>query len=94
MFLVFHLVGVAAQAEVHTNIGRMDLWIERSDGCVIFEFKLDKSAKEALQQIHEKKYYETYQKTQRGEITLLGVNFSSETRNLEGWRLEVIPARN
>lgn len=50
----------------------------------IFEFKLDKSEKAALDQILNKEYYLAYQNKGK-KITLVGANFNSETRCLSEW---------
>ena len=53
----------------------------------IIEFKLNKSAEEALAQIHENKYYEKY--TRSGKIIhLIGANFSTETRNVDALKAQ------
>ncbi len=68
-----------------TNIGRSDVVLEFNERVYIFEAKLDKSAEEAIKQIKEKKYYEKY----RGkEIYLIGINISSEKRNIEEYIIE------
>ena len=86
MFLGFDKV----EAEEKTNIGRMDVSIVVRKGVIyIIELKLDESADEALNQIKEKKYFEKYAK-KGNTIHLLGINFSSEERNITGWKEEII----
>ena len=51
------------------------------------EFKLNGSAEEALQQIHDKHYTLPFQSDKR-KIFRIGVNFSSKTRNIEKWIVE------
>ena len=50
----------------------------------IFEFKVDKSAKAALEQIEEKGYAEPFSADKR-QLFKIGVNFDSETRSLSEW---------
>ena len=50
----------------------------------IFEFKLDGSAQEALQQIQDKGYARPYEADGR-TVNLIGVNFSSETGTIGDW---------
>ena len=86
MFLGFDKV----EAEEKTNIGRMDVCVVVRKGVIyIIELKLDESADEALNQIKEKKYFEKYAK-EGTVIHLLGINFSSEERNITGWKEEII----
>ena len=59
----------------------------------MIEFKRDKSAKEAIEQIKDKGYMEKYLawKTDNPnhEIYLLGINFNSKERNIDDWKLEI-----
>ena len=48
------------------------------------EFKLNGTAEEALRQIEEKGYALPFAGDDR-EVFKIGVNFSSETRNIEKW---------
>ena len=50
----------------------------------IFEFKLDKSAAEALEQIEEQQYALPYQNDGR-IVHKIGVNISSESRTVDEW---------
>ena len=86
-YFIFTLIGLRLNAEVHTNIGRIDAVLELKDDIFIFEMKLDKSAEEALKQIKERKYYEKYDKD-KFKIYKVGVNFSTKDRNLDGWIIE------
>lgn len=83
-YLTFTLVGLRTAAEVKTNDGRIDAVIELSDRIYLFEFKLDKNATEAMNQIQSHRYYEKYQL--RGKpITCVGANFSTSTRTVGEW---------
>ncbi len=86
-YLIFHLLGYRIGAEVHTNLGRIDAVIELPDQILIFEFKLNQSAEVALKQIHDKQYYAPYVNLGK-KIVLFGVEFSTELRNVEEWRVE------
>jgi len=68
-------------AELHTNRGRIDMLVETKDYIYIMEFKLDQSPEVGLQQIQEKGYAEQWATDLRKKI-LLGVNFSTEIRNI------------
>lgn len=88
-YLLLTLVGLTLDAEVHTNRGRIDAVIELKDRIYIFEFKLDKCAQDALDQINQRGYAEKYAPEQK-KLHLLGVNFSTEVRNIESWLLQTI----
>lgn len=72
---------------MHSAKGRADCIVETKEYVYIIEFKLDKSAEEALQQIEEKGYAVPYKADSR-KLIKIGVNFSSEKRNIADWRLE------
>ena len=81
------MLGLRVEAEVETNQGRIDAVIELKTAIFIFEFKLDGSADEALRQIKTRSYYQKY-RLKGKPITLVGVNFDSQTRGVSEWRSE------
>ncbi|MEA1972986.1 MAG: AAA family ATPase, partial [Candidatus Cloacimonadota bacterium] len=83
-YILFMMLGVRIKTEVRTNDGRMDAVVETDTHIYIFEFKLDKSTKEALNQIKEKEYYNKYLLDNR-KLVLVGVNFNSETGEIADW---------
>ena len=87
LFIIFKLVGFYTEVEYHTSEGRVDLVLKTNDYIYIMEFKLNGSAEEALQQIHNKHYAQPFQSDKR-KIFKIGVNFSSKTRNIEKWIVE------
>ena len=84
--LIFKMVGFYTETERHTSDGRMDMVVQTTDYIYIFEFKLDKSADEALAQIEEKQYALPFANDPR-KLYKIGVNFSSETRRIENWKV-------
>ena len=78
-------MGLSANAEYATNLGRIDVVLETEKITYIFECKLDKNAGEALKQIEDRKYYQQYMQSGK-EIGLVGVNFSSQSRNISEWK--------
>ena len=56
LFIVFKLVGFYTQVEYHTSKGRIDLVLQADKLIYVMEYKLDDTAEEALQQIHDKHY--------------------------------------
>lgn len=85
VFLIFMLTGQHVACEVHSAVGRADCVVKTDRYIYIFEFKLDKTAEEALQQIEEKGYALPYKSDPRKTIEI-GVNFSTEKRNIENWK--------
>ncbi|WP_353485361.1 AAA family ATPase [Haliscomenobacter sp.] len=85
--LLFSYLGIRIQSEVCISDGRIDSLVETDTKVYILEYKLDESAQVALDQIKHKKYYQAY--WEKGKKVIgLGVNFSSETRNIEDWVAE------
>jgi len=84
LFIVTKLMGFYVQAEYRTSCGRIDLVLQSRDYTYVMEFKLDGTAEEALQQISEKSYTLPFDIGSR-KIIRVGVNFSSQTRNIEKW---------
>ena len=84
--LIFKMVGFYTETERHTSDGRMDMVVQTADYIYLFEFKLDKSADEALEQIERKQYAAPFANDPR-KLYKIGVNFSSETRRVEGWKV-------
>ena len=86
-FIIFRLIGLFIEAEARTSIGRIDAVVKTDKYVYIFEFKLNRSADEALKQIHDKAYYQKFLNSDR-EIILVGANFSTESRNIGEWKTE------
>ena len=81
VYVVLRLIGVSAHGEVHTSDGRIDLVCETPGDIYIVEFKLDRPAAEAMEQIKGKDYAGKYALSKK-RITLIGVAFSSEKRTI------------
>ena len=84
--LVFKMLGFYVDVERHTTDGRMDMLVQTKDFIYIFEFKIDKSADEALAQIEEKQYAKPFETDSR-KLYKIGVNFSSAKRRIEEWKI-------
>jgi hypothetical protein len=85
VYAILTLTGLTPAAEKRSAAGRSDLVVETKNAVYIFEFKLDKSADEALRQIEEKGYAAPYAMTNK-KIVKIGVNFDSKTRNIAEWK--------
>ena len=86
VYVVFKMLGFYVDVERHTSDGRMDMLVQTKDYIYIFEFKIDKSADEALKQIEEKQYAKPFETDSR-KLYKIGVNFSSATRRIEEWKM-------
>ncbi len=87
--LTFDLLGTYIRSEVHTANGRCDALVETADRIYALEFKLDKSAAEALQQVFDRGYLQPYADSPKQRIAV-GLNFSSEERAVVAWESEVL----
>ncbi len=88
-YLMIMASGGQAQSGLLTCQGRIDLVVLFNDKVYVIEFKCNQSAAVALQQIKDKKYADRY----RGsglQITLIGINFSRDTRNVAEWQAEQV----
>ena len=86
-FTVFKLIGAMIEAEVSTNIGRIDAVVKTDADIFVFEFKLRGTPEEALQQIHDRQYAAPFLDDRR-RLTLIGAAFDPEARNLDRWLVE------
>lgn len=89
-YLLLRLIGVyclSIRCEERQSFGRVDCLLEMEEAVYIFEFKLDGSPREALEQIEAKGYARPYLDDSR-KVVCVGVNFSSETRTVDGWEIK------
>ena len=86
MYLIFKLLGFYTEVERRTSRGRMDVVMKTKDYIYVFELKLDGTADEALKQIDDKGYAAPF-KTDARTLYKIGVNFSSEIRGIEDWKI-------
>ena len=86
-YLIFRLVSVyTVYSEKQQSEGRVDCIVETPDYVYIFEFKLDGTADEALQQIEEKGYARPYEVDSR-KLYKVGAVFSSQTGTISDWKV-------
>ncbi|XWN35619.1 MAG: AAA family ATPase [Roseivirga sp.] len=82
-------MGLEVSAERPSSLGRVDLLVELARTTYVMELKLDSSAEVALEQIREKQYHVPHLRKGK-EVAIVGVNFSSKTRNVNSWRGELL----
>ncbi|MDR2578804.1 MAG: ATP-binding protein [Chitinispirillales bacterium] len=83
--LIFSMLGLNCRSEVRIADGRMDTLVETKNFVYCFEFKLDKTADEALAQIDTKEYLLPWTGSGK-KLFKVGVNFDSEKRNIGEWK--------
>lgn len=87
IYVLFKLIGFYVDVERHTTRGRIDIVMQTAQYVYIMELKVDKSANEALAQIEEKEYADTFKGDSR-KVYKIGVNFDSKTRKIDEWKIE------
>lgn len=88
--LILKLLGFEVISEESTNNGRIDAVIRFSDKFYIVEFKFNKNkdlSQVALQQIKDKGYALKF-RIEKKDIFGIGISFSEETRNINGFKSE------
>lgn len=86
-YLLFRIISTyLVLTEKQQSEGRADCIIETKTHIYIFEFKLDGTAKEALQQIEAKGYGRPYLADPR-PMRCIGISFSSKTGTIDDWEM-------
>ena len=84
-YLLMRLISCyTVYTEKQLSEGRADCIIETPQYIYVFEFKLDGTAQEALQQIEDRGYAKAYEADER-TVYKIGASFSSKTGTIEEW---------
>ena len=84
-YLIMRLISCyTVYTEKQLSEGRADCIVETPGYVYIFEFKLDGTADEALQQIEDRGYAKAYEADTRA-LYKIGASFSSKTGTIEEW---------
>ena len=86
IYIIFTLLGKYTICELHTSEGRIDCVVETRKFVYLFEFKRDKTADEALNQIADNHYSDVYAADPR-KVFKIGVNFDSDKRQMSEWKV-------
>jgi hypothetical protein len=89
IYLLFSILGVKMNVEVSTQEGRIDAVVETESHIYIFEFKKNRKAAVAIQQMKDKNYATLYSLSKK-QIVLIGVCFTMQKRGISGHAIEVI----
>ncbi|MBR4604028.1 MAG: PD-(D/E)XK nuclease domain-containing protein, partial [Kiritimatiellae bacterium] len=81
VYVVLRSIGVNVNGEVKTHDGRIDLVVDLPEDVYIVEFKLDRPAAEAMEQIKGKDYAGKYALSGK-RLTLVAISFSSGKRTI------------
>lgn len=84
MSIMLKMMGLYVKTEYQTSNGRIDIVFDTDKYVYIIELKRDESAEVALKQIEEKGYDKPFLASGK-KIIKLGINFSSETKTIDGW---------
>lgn len=86
-YILCTLLGISAKAEIQTSDGRIDMLLESINNIFVIELKYDGTARQALDQINEKRYDLQFRNDPR-TVYRIGASFSSETRTIGEWLIE------
>ena len=84
LYVIFSLLGLHVDSQVRTAKGRLDVVVKTEGHIYVMEVKLDRPAREALEQIGTKNYLLPYTLDGR-QLTKIGISFSTEERNVTEW---------
>lgn len=84
LYIIFTLLGAECRVEERTQKGRIDMVLKNTKRIFVIEIKVDESAQAALDQIEEKQYAARFALDPL-PVTRVGVNFSTEERNITEW---------
>jgi hypothetical protein len=84
--LIFRMLGLYCRSEVRTASGRIDTLVETKKNVYCFEFKLNGTAQEALEQIDRKDYLLPWEGGGK-QLFKVGVSFDYGKRNIGEWRV-------
>ena len=87
LFVIFTLLtDYLADVEVHTPRGRVDVVLLTRTDLYIIELKLNRDAQTAMRQIDLNDYRQRFALS-RLPVTKVGINFSTETGNIDDWTI-------
>lgn len=89
IFIIMKLMGFYTHIEYKTASGRIDLVVKTPRYIYVFEFKMNKTAEEALSQIDSKDYLLPFKSDSR-QIIKIGANFSDKIHSLDSWIIQPI----
>ncbi len=89
LYLVFSILGIRMPVEVSTQEGRIDAVVETDSHIYILEFKKNRKAAAAIEQMKEKNYAAHYSLSKK-QIYLIGVCFTMQKKGISDYLIELI----
>ena len=86
IYLIFNVLGARMDVEVASREGRIDAVVETKTHIYLFEFKKDRTAKAAIQQIKDNNYPDRFALSKK-EIYLIGMSFSFQKRGINDYAI-------
>jgi hypothetical protein len=90
IYLIFNTLGVRMNAEVAAGEGRIDAVVETKTHIYIFEFKKDRKAQTAIDQIINNNYPQKYALSKK-QIYLVGMSFTLQKRGISDYIIQPFP---
>ena len=88
LYIIFTLLSdYFADVEIHTPAGRVDMVLRTRKALYLFELKLNKSAKAAINQINLNDYASKFALCQM-PIVKVGINFDTARHTIGDWKIE------
>ena len=89
VYVVFMMLNSYVSGEHRTSNGRVDLVLTAAEWTYVVEFKINKTAREALKQIQNRDYARQF--LGRGQrVVAVGINFDTRKRQISGWLHEEV----
>ncbi|MDR3108684.1 MAG: ATP-binding protein [Planctomycetaceae bacterium] len=85
--VLFRMLGFDTDSEIRIAKGRLDTKVETKNNVYCFEFKLNGTAQDAINQINTKDYLTPWLKSGK-KLFKIGVKFDCEERNVTDWIIE------
>lgn len=86
LYVMFSFLNLYVYAQVRTAKGRMDILLKTDSSIYVMELKMDGSVDDALRQTDDRGYAIPYEADGR-KIVKVGINFSSEERTINDWKI-------
>ncbi|MBO4489883.1 MAG: PD-(D/E)XK nuclease domain-containing protein, partial [Lentisphaeria bacterium] len=84
IYVIFMMLHIFIEGEHRTGEGRIDLMLSAGEWIYVIELKLNKTAQNAMEQIHDKNYALKFRN--RGKrIMLIGANLDSDKGQITDW---------
>jgi hypothetical protein len=87
IYLVFKILGIYMHVELITQNGVLDAVVETESHIYLFEFKKDRKADAAMEQMNRNKYADHYALSKK-QIYLVGVCFNLRSRGISHHKIE------